>query len=572
MIGRFLKSLMYLAVAGRLKKFTASLENPEAAQSERFRQILANASGTVFAADHSLGNIRTIRDYRNAVPIRDYSGFYPYIESMLEGEENVLVSSPVTMFAVTSGSTAQPKFIPITRSFTVEYHNSHLIWMYNMIKQRSDKVIGSIFSMVSPAEEGWTKGGIPYGSSSGKQYRDQSIPVRALHPLPYQLFLISKPQIKYYAALILALLYDLRVVNSVNPSSLVMLAAFLRENSERMFEDIVAGNLSIASELPLEVRANILVKMSRVTPKRISYLRNVIEREGWFMPKAVWPGISAINTWQGGNAPFYLGRVRELWGEAPQRCFGLRATEGMFTIPLEDNSASGVLAVNGHFMEFIEDGIEVEPSTPTLLAHELEVGKRYRLIITTSSGLYRYDLGDIVEVTGMNKNTPEVAFLHKAGGVLSITGEKVYEDQLVAVMSRICRNIADKVNGFSVTIEFTDRVRYVLLLELEEQVAAEQLEELLSAFDIELARENIEYSDKRRGGRLEQPFMLLLERGSYQRYRESLVLKGRPDGQIKPLYIINPYGEGLITDSDAEFFSSAVVIKRLEVQSEPVKI
>ncbi len=572
MIGRFLKNLMYLAVAGRLKKFTASLESPEEAQLERFWKILANASGTVFAADHSFAKIRSIDDYRKAIPIRDYSGFFPYIDSMLSGAENVLVSDPVNMFAVTSGSTAQPKFIPITRSFTVEYHNSHLIWMYYMMKQRSDKIIGSIFSMVSPAEEGRTSGGIPYGSSSGKQYRDQSIPIRALHPLPYSLFLISNPQVKYYAALILALLYDLRAVNSVNPSSLVMLANFLRDNSEMMIEDISSRKLSIANELPADIKAVILARLSHVKKSRINHLRNVISNEGWLLPKAVWSNISAINTWQGGNAPFYLGRVRELWGNAPQRCLGLRATEGMFTIPLEDNSASGVLAVNGHFMEFIEDGVEVGAETATLLAHELEIGKRYRLIITTSSGLYRYDLGDIVEVTGMNKNTPEVAFLHKAGGVLSITGEKVYEDQLVAVMSRICRKYAKKVNGFSVSVEFTDRVRYVLLLELEYNIAADKLEELLCEFDNGLAQENIEYRDKRKSGRLEHPFLLLLEKGSYQRFRESLVLQGRPDGQIKPLHIIKPYGKGLITDSDADFFRSAVVRKRIEAHSEPVKI
>ncbi len=563
MISKFLKYLMYLSIAKRLQKFYASLENPEVAQKDRFNDIISRNIVTEFGKKYSFRDIKAISDYRKAVPIKDYLGFKPYIDLMVKGKENILVAEKVQMFGVTSGSTAAPKFIPITRNFTVEYHNSHLIWMYNMVKSRSNSVIGNIFTMVSPAVEGLTEGGIPYGSSSGKQYRDQSIPIRALHPIPYSTFLIDNLQAKYHIALTLALGKDMRVINSVNPSTLVMIAKILAERGDKIVDDLESCKFNNASEFDLNLKSA-LSKYLKPVPGKVRFLRDIIKRNGVLTPKDVWPNICAINTWQGGNAPFYLSKISTLWGSAPQRCFGLRATEGMFSIPLDDFTASAVLAINGHFLEFVEDGNEVKEDSETLLAHELEVGKRYRLIITTSSGLYRYDIGDVVEVTGMRSNTPEIAFLHKAGGVLSITGEKVYEDQVVDVMSFVSKKIECEIIGFSVTIEIAEKVRYALIVELSQQPQDGCKQDLIDMFDSELSKQNIEYRDKRASGRLQKPILIIIKIGSYEKHRDSLVAKGRHDGQIKPPHMLKVLKEGEISAETNDFFKYAEIVGRFE--------
>ena len=563
MVSGFLKYLMYLSISGRLKKFYASLDSPYSAQVERLTEMIERNADTEFGREHLFDRIKTVEEYKKSVPIQSYSDFKPYLESMREGKNNILVADTVSMFGVTSGSTAEPKFIPITRRFTVEYHNSHLIWMYNMVKDRDARVIGSIFSMVSPAEEGRTAGGIPYGSSSGKQYRDQSIPIRLLHPIPYSAFLLHDMATKYRVALTLALRNDLRVVNSVNPSTLLLIADTLANIGEELIESIAACSFNGLQEIPEELRV-ILEKGLRPLPGRVKRLREILRTDGILTPRVVWPNICAINTWQGGSAPFYLDKVRECWGDAPQRCLGLRATEGMFSIPLQDYTPNAVLAINGHFMEFVEAESELRPDSPTLLAHELEVGRQYRLIITTSSGLYRYDLGDIVEVTGRLKNTPEVAFIHKAGGVLSVTGEKVYENHIVEVMSRIVGSSEYGISDFSVTIELNAGVRYVLLAEFVPGRDMGNLQSLLNSFDSELSRVNCEYSDKRRSGRLERPVLYILGRGTYSRYREYLVNQGRPDGQIKPMHLIKPYGKGSVEDSTDDFIRMAELLARIE--------
>lgn len=564
--------LFRLALRSKLTAFRRALLDPQGAQSSRLHAILSNNADTEFGREYGLGKITNAEEYRRRVPIRPYSGFAPYIERMKNGEENILTAQRPELFGVTSGSSAEPKFIPQTRAFTHEHHLSHLIWIYNMLHDHPGSV-GRTFSMISPAEDGKTAGGIPYGSSSGKQYREQNIPVRMMHAVPYEVFLTENCQAKYHAALVYALGADLRTINSVNPSTLVLLGQLLNECAPALLEDLGSGMLENAPGLSKGEKAQCSRRL-RAQPRRQRQLLDIYRSEGCLLPRQAWPNLRVINTWQGGNAPFYLPRVRELWGDVPQRCLGLRATEGIFNIPLEDNTASGPLAICSHFLEFSEGEDTPQPHGPTLLAHELEVGRHYRLIATTSAGLYRYDLGDIVEVTGGREATPEVAFLHKAGGVLSVTGEKVCEDQLVSAMTVVARQICS-LAGFSVTIEMSDTPRYTLAVELmaegakeatfrggsQEQIAqsAALLPKLGALFDRELGRLNIEYTAKRESGRLGNPLVLLLAPGTYREYRQRMVAEGRPDGQIKPPHILKP-----VSTKDCPFLSRAKVLARAE--------
>jgi len=92
------------------------------------------------------------------------------------------------------------------------------------------------------------------------------------------------------------------------------------------------------------------------------------------------------------------------------------------TIPLESGSAAGPLAVHANFYEFIpEDSID-DLDPPILLAHELEQGQRYYVILTGGNGLYRYDINDIVEVRGFHNRTPKVAFVRKGRDMVNIVG------------------------------------------------------------------------------------------------------------------------------------------------------
>ena len=118
----------------------------------------------------------------------------------------------------------------------------------------------------------------------------------------------------------------------------------------------------------------------------------------------------------------------------PLRDLGLVASEGRLTLPLVDGSAAGVLAIDAGFYEFIPEEAMDAGAPPVLLAHELEVGRRYGIVLSGANGLYRYDLNDIVEVRGYYRRTPLVAFVRKGRDMTSITGEKLHLNHVRAAV------------------------------------------------------------------------------------------------------------------------------------------
>ena len=92
------------------------------------------------------------------------------------------------------------------------------------------------------------------------------------------------------------------------------------------------------------------------------------------------------------------------------------------TLPLSDGSAAGVLALDAGFYEFIPEEWMDAAVPPVLLAHEVEMGRRYGVVLSSANGLYRYDLNDVVEVRGAYRRTPLVAFVRKGRDMTSITG------------------------------------------------------------------------------------------------------------------------------------------------------
>lgn len=552
-----LRALFYLTTHRLRTRLLQGFDNPAAAQADALRRILTANTDTRFGREHGFASIRDWDTYRAQVPIRRYEDFLPYLEPMKQGEANILTAAPVELFTQTSGTSAAPKFLPVTRPFTIEHHQAHLFWMNQLLRDRPGNLIRRFLSIVSPAESDTTPGGIPVGSSSGYQYRHQSIPIRRMHAVPYDVFTVADAAARYHMILLFALRRDLSAVTSVNPSTLVVLADVLRTNAEALLEDLEAGVPRHAPGLS-EAECSLLAPLLRPEPARAKSLRERMRHDGALLPRNAWPGLVSLHTWQGGSAPYYLGKLPALWGDIPQRCLGLRASEGTCSIPLRDHTASGVVHVCGHALEFVQGEGDIRPDTPTCLAHELETGKRYRVILSTGAGLYRYDLGDMVEVTGRFRNTPEIAFLHKAGNVLSLTGEKVTEDQVVDVMARAA-GIIPPTNGFTVTLELTDPPRYVLALECPEPLPSEVAERVLQRFDEDLSGVNVEYRDKRASQRLAPPCLLLLAPGSYMRYRSHLQALGRPDGQIKPPHLVRPAGEGAAPVPGCPFFDHVTV-------------
>jgi hypothetical protein len=146
--------------------------------------------------------------------------------------------------------------------------------------------------------------------------------------------------------------------------------------------------------------------------------------------RLIWPRLALISCWADAGAARYVPALRALFPAVEIQPKGLLATEGCVTFPLIGRPAPA-LAIRSHFFEFQEQGGACR------LAHELENGGRYRVVLTTGGGLYRYQLRDEVEVAGFEGRCPLLRFLGKADLVSDLVGEKLAEAHVRSVLDRL---------------------------------------------------------------------------------------------------------------------------------------
>ena len=154
--------------------------------------------------------------------------------------------------------------------------------------------------------------------------------------------------------------------------------------------------------------------------------------------KDIWPHLSLVSTWTGGNCGLFWDRARAFLPESTQVSdLGYLSSEFRGTIPVQPLEGLNALNIQENFFEFVEKD-DWENENPRLLgADEIEEGKDYYIITTTRAGLYRYFINDIVRVTGRFENTPSLIFLQKGKGVTNITGEKLYENQVIDAVKNV---------------------------------------------------------------------------------------------------------------------------------------
>jgi len=414
------------------------------------------------------------------------------------------------------------------------------LWMFRALRDHPDLFDQKVLTIVSPAVEGVTPAGIPFGAMSGVIY--QSIPrvVRRQYAIPYAAYTIGDCDARHFVTMRLALAHSVSVIGAPNPSSLIRLAETAGSRSEEIIRAIHDGTLGTPSpEIlgpPGRSRRDALRQIQaalRPDRERARVLSKVVARHGALAPRYCWPDLALVGCWLGGSAGLHAQRLVDHYGEVPLRDLGLLASEGRMTIPLEDESAAGVLAVHANFYEFIpEDRIE-DRSPPVLLAHELEDGKRYYIILSGGNGLYRYDMNDVVEVRGFHHRTPKVAFVRKGRDMVSITGEKLHLNQIQAAIREAEDDTKLDIWQFRL-IPDIDHSRYDLLVEIRGELGpdAEGLV-FLGAVDQALSRLNIEYASKRASKRLGPPRLRVMRPGWSERLCRADFRKGKREFQYK---------------------------------------
>ena len=469
------------------------------------------------------------------VAISDYERLRPYVERAQNGEANVLTAEPVLMFTMTSGSTGQPKLIPVTEDNAPRNHRQLTrFWYYRALVDHPDLFSGKLLGVVSPAVEGRTAGGIPFGAASGLIYQSSPSWIQNAYAAPYEIAEVKDFEAKYYLTMRLALEHDITFFGTPNPSTILKLVESANLNKHEIIKDIRDGTITPALQLAARNARERSRAGSAKNPAR-AQTAGIFDQERRNAPaQEYWPRLQLIGCWKGGTVGVRLKEFARWFGKStPVRDLGYMASEAQMTLPISDSGSAGILALDENFYEFIPESEIASPSPTLLTCAELEEGSSYYLILTTPGGLYRYDINDVVRVAGFFNRTPLIEFVRKGRDVTNITGEKLHVNQVIQAMAQAQSAAGIAVQHFRACAD-VERSLYAFSVELDGVMPAqEQLSRMLEELDRCLRGLNVEYAQKRDSRRLAAPVLNVMKPGWFERSANPTLQRGARDVQFK---------------------------------------
>lgn len=536
-----------LGVAGGIqyRKLVKASKNPRATSVNTLREILDYAKDTTYGREHNFREILDAEDddellmrYRENVRRNDYEDLRQYVEWHKQGHKDILFPGKPVLYATTSGSTAEPKWIPITeRYLKTVYGSMTKVWLFNFIKNRPKVFSGKILSIVGKVVEGYAPDGTVYGSVSGVTQRDCPGFVKALYSNPQCVYSIEDYNARYYVLMRMGIEQNVTLIVTANPSTIVEMQNNVNEFYDEYVKDIMNGTISNKVKIEPKIREE-LEACIKPNPRRAAELRELKRKYGRVLPKHYWPDLQILNTWKCGNTRVFLDKFKDSFPENMlHQEFGYFSSECRFGLVLDD-TLNTVLFPHYHFYEFVKEE-DLEKYNPRYyLIDELEKGQKYCPFVTTFAGLYRYDMHDIVEVGDSFQNSPTVHMIQKVNGIVTITGEKLYERQFIDAV-----HDAEKVTGlmtkFFIGFANLEKAAYDFFYEFQDpEVTQIQAEAFTVAVDVALKNSNMEYKAKRDSLRLKDATTYRLIKDSFETFKAQCIAEGARDGQFKLMLLL----------------------------------
>lgn len=487
---------------------------------------------TEFGKAHHFEDIRTIEDYRNNVPLSDWEDYAPYAERLDKGEEDILFPGKPTFFYRTSGTTASYKYIPESqrevkaRQAISRARNTEIFLMC------SKAVTNKIFAFFNKSSFDTSEGGIQRGTASGRTSELTSPELVSHMTYPPQVVNEFEGEELMYMMLRTSIKCgDVSALLGNNALMMRNLVEYGQAHAEELIADIRDGGCRYEMSDGLK---ELLKDALEPDPVRAEEL-DALYKEGHFTPRYYWPKLMAAGFWLGGSVGVYVDTVRPLLPETTKYIdVGYGASETKINIPTKPETPAGALAVFCSFFEFIPEG-GGEP----LLAHELEDGKNYEIILTTNSGLYRYRLKDLVHVEGFTGNTPNIYFLTKLTDVANIAQEKIPGSMLLEAIRNVAKEDGNICQMAQVYPD-AESASYVVCIETENEPG--DIAAFEKTMDEGLRKQLTQYDIYR--GKLLNPCRVILMKKGWSDYLLKKYAKGNATvAQVKVPVVISALPE-----------------------------
>jgi hypothetical protein len=552
------------AVQGKksLERLRATCAEADELQERLLIEWLHKNKDTEYGKKYRFSEIKNTDDFQRNVPVTDYSDYDAYISRIIGGENNILTAEPAVYFCVSSGTMGDEKYFPITET-DLNIHTTYAYWAmfgelgeyYSDLEEKD--IYGKIFQIGEFAKTTMPDGRMN-GIRSGCIYQwmdrngefdagDYCVPKEVLFPDTLEDLIYVKMRFALAEP-------DVSCIRCAFINRMAYAMEYIYLNWDMLLRDMERGSVDDSVNLSDRWRKYVKEKLPP-NPKRAGELRSIpYETLEDGMVTKIWKNMKYIMAIGGETFSYCMNRMRTYAKGVPIHFYVYGASEGMFGIPEGMDIADRyILYPEAGFHEFmsIEHGEGAKPLT----VRDVKTGEKYEYIVTSPSGLYRYRMGDVIEVVDWYKKAPVIKYCYRINQIISVASEKTNQQQLDRAISLYTQKTGITVKEYCVAPDFSLPLpRYRFYLECSAEAVPETAGKVLE----ECMREaSYEYRACAQMNEIAPLKIEMLTEGSIKRYNRKLAASGKQMGQNKLLRFLD-------TEEKRSFFEAQIIGRNKE--------
>lgn len=550
--------LRLLNAVGRqiLHRFERSLPHARQTNRDTLRAILTANAACQFGRRYDFQTLahsdHLTTDFSQSLSLTTYTDYEDAVAAIAAGTPGVLTTAPVIALSGTAGTTDRPKRIPTTRRSQTQAATlvglAARAVLQRDIPGADDLRRGiNLMSLYIPAGTG-REMAVSAAPNSGMQRLRQQVPL--LYTSPVEVFELDHPA----NTLWLHALFGLRARHALcigTPFSpqVVSWVGLIRENADDFVKALRDGVLPEKLALPDRAKTEIS-KHLHADPQRAKEVENALQQESHGLIRRLWPKLQYINTVTSGSFALSHIRLQYLAGDSiPIHSPAYSASEAVIGL---NRSAQGIdhytLAVGATYFEFIPASKADDKNPDVLTLADVQIGSDYEIVVTTWGGLYRYRMGDVVQIVGFTGEAPIVKFLYRRNTILNLANEKLTEYHTQTALNYAFQDVLPvgaAILDYSVHGAMEDdSARYTFFVELVDgqSISALVLQRCTDRLDSALGDVNPYYRTNGRDlGRIKVPRLCPVKPGTFQTLAEMQLRASAGVGgaQVKTPRLIN---------------------------------
>ncbi len=479
-------TLIFQNLRKRLPKIDHFCASPEQVQDQTLLSLIKNARNTEWGKEYGYHDITNYDTFRERVPLQGYGDIKPYIDRMLNGEQNLLWPSRIRWFAQSSGTTSdRSKFIPVSREALSDCHF------------RAGKDVLALYHRHNPSSRIFDGKGLIMGGSHK----------------------VSKLNNKLsYGDLSAVLLENAPAYSS--PFRTPPLSVSLMDNWEEKLDKVAHTTY----------HKNV-TNISGVPSWNLILLKHILKITGRNNILEVWPNLELFIHGGVSFAPYRSQFEKLIPSEDMQYVETYNASEGFFGIQDQPGSSELLLMLDyGIFYEFIPMDEFGEQQPVVVPLSQVNTDTNYAMVITTNAGLWRYVIGDTIRFTSLSPYRIQISGRTK--NFINAFGEELIVDNTEKALHEACRETGAIISEYTAAPVYLDdnqSAAHQYIIEFERN--PDDLERFTDILDNELINLNSDYEAKRSSDlMLNKPKVTTVPGQTFFSWMKS---KGRIGGQNK---------------------------------------